>query len=416
MQGTASGTLPVPRPGAIPPAPQIPRATPPMGLALRTIPRSPPIPSAQHKPSLAGRIVGDRYGVRGVISEGGMGVVYEAEHLTIGKLVAVKVLHPRHAQDREAISRLRHEARVAGTLGHPNICAIYDMGRLDDGSPYLVLERLHGETLAQRLARGGRQPPADMVDIMLQVLSALAAAHQRGVVHRDLKPDNIFLSQREGMRPVPKLLDFGISRADDIEDTMADQKGAELAAGTPYYMAPEQARGDRQFDARVDLWAAGVVLYEGLTGQRPFQAKNFNALLVEITSAAPRPMIEHDPSLSPGLCQVVEKAMAKEPDARYQSALDFQSSLRSYKDLEVSAPRQRLPILLNEQTSDDVDATHVFSRADMMRAVTPEVALEEAPTPIYSPADLVPLDDERTTIVETPPFLAEASPTPEGKR
>jgi serine/threonine-protein kinase len=347
------------------------RTTPSAG-----IPAVPPARPPALTAGLSGRVIGDRYGVTAVIGEGGMGVVYEAEHLAIGKLVAVKVLHPRHAKDPEAISRLRHEARVAGTLGHPNICAIYDMGRLDDGSPYLVLERLHGETLAQRLARGGRLETADMVDVMLQVLSALAAAHQRGVVHRDLKPDNIFLSRRDGMRPVPKLLDFGISRADDIDDTVADRNGT-LDAGTPYYMAPEQARGDRQFDARVDLWSAGVVLYEGLTGRRPFAARNYNALLVEILGIPPRPLRDHDPSLSPGLQRVVDRALAKDRDQRYLSAIEFQNALRSHKDLEDEPPRRVVPILVNETTTDDVDGTHVFSRIDM------GLVADDAETPIY---------------------------------
>jgi serine/threonine protein kinase len=341
---------------------------------------------------LAGRVLGDRYRVTGVIAEGAMGVVYEAEHLALGKRVALKVLHPRHAQDREAISRLRHEARVAGTLGHPNICAIYDMGRLDDGSPYLVLERLHGETLAQRLAREGRLSPGDMVDILLQVLSALAAAHQRGVVHRDLKPDNIFLSQREGMRPVPKLLDFGISQADDIEDSLTDRTGSLLGSGTPFYMAPEQARGDRQFDGRVDLWAAGVVLYEGLTGQRPFQAKNYNALLVEILSVPPRTILEHDASLSVGLSRVVDKALAKHPDDRYQAAIDFQDALRSCKDVEANAQRGVLLFLVNEQTNDDADSTHVYSRLDIDLS---EPAAEDESSIL----------DEEQTLEDAPAFL-----------
>jgi serine/threonine protein kinase len=370
------------------------------------VPGRAPLPSA----GLAGRVIGERYGVTSLIGEGGMGVVYEAEHLAIGKLVAVKVLHPRHAQDREAVSRLRHEARVAGTLGHPNICAIYDMGELDDGSPYLVLERLHGETLAQRLTRG-RLATVDMVDIMLQVLSALAAAHQLGVVHRDLKPDNVFLSQREGMRPVPKLLDFGISRADNIDDTMADPTGELLAAGTPFYMAPEQARGDRQFDERVDLWSAGVVLYEGLTGQRPFQARNYNALLVEILSTAHRSLREHDAALSKGLGVVVDKALAKNRDERFLSALEFQNALRAYRELEEEAPRKMMPIFVNEPTTDDVDATHVFSRLDMSFS---GFSAEEAPTPIYNSSGAAPVDqpgepiDDERTIIDPPTFLNEA--------
>ena len=412
----------VPR-SVIPPSPTIPRSMAPMGVP-RTGPRTTPsmgvprqVPAApgprtppssaptQGGASLVGRVIGDRYGVSAVIGAGGMGVVYEAEHLTIGKLVAVKVLHPSKAQNREAVSRLRHEARVAGTLGHPNICAVYDMGRLDDGSPYLVMERLHGETLAERIARLRRLAAPDMVDIMLQVLSALAAAHQRGVVHRDLKPENIFLSQRAGIRPVPKLLDFGISKAEDIEDTVADPTGALLSAGTPYYMAPEQARGDRGIDWRVDLWAAGIVLYEGLTGQRPFVANTYTALLVQILSMAHRPIREQDGELSVGLSRVVDKALAKRPDERYQSALEFQSALRGYKDRELDVVPRSVPILFTDH-GEDTDATTVFHRIDAQVQVLSQAAPEEELTPICGPGGEEPVDDERT-VVETPAFLNE---------
>jgi eukaryotic-like serine/threonine-protein kinase len=315
--------------------------------------------------TLIGRIIGDRYGVKALIGEGGMGEVYEAEHLAMGRLVAVKVLNANRSQDPEAVSRLRHEARVAGTLGHPNICAIYDMGRLDDGSPYLVMERLHGETLAQRLERETRLPVDELLDIMVQVLSALSVAHQRGVIHRDLKPDNIFLARREGSRPLPKLLDFGISKSEDIEETMADLTAKTVAAGTPFYMAPEQARGDR-VDHRVDLWATGIILYECLSGQRPFDARNYNALLVQILTAAPRPLGAIQPDVPSALARIVEKALSKSPDDRYQSALDIQSGLRAVNLIEVTAskvPATRKPTLGSDLTNDDPDGTFVFSRA-----------------------------------------------------
>jgi serine/threonine-protein kinase len=320
---------------------------------------------------MIGRVIGERYGVTALIGEGGMGEVYEAKHLGIGRLVAIKVLNPSRAHDQEAISRLRHEARVAGTLGHPNICAVYDMGRLDDGSPYLVMERLHGETLAQRLLREARLPVDDLVDVVVQVLSALAAAHQRGIVHRDLKPDNIFLSQREGMRPVPKLLDFGISKSEDMEETMAELSSQTVAAGTPFYMAPEQARGDRRLDHRVDLWATGIILYECLTGQRPFDARNYNALLVQIQTAAPRALRELQPDVPVGLERLVERALSKAPEERFQSAIDLQTALRAVNLVggpaaaieRVPTPR---PVLASDPTSgEDPDATFVFSRAAM---------------------------------------------------
>ena len=349
--------------------------------------------------SLIGRVIGDRYGVKALIGEGGMGEVYEAEHLAMGRLVAVKVLNADRAQDPEAVSRLRHEARVSGTLGHANICAIYDMGRLDDGSPYLVMERLHGETLAQRLARETRIPVDELLDVMVQVLSALAVAHQRGVIHRDLKPDNIFLARREGSRPLPKLLDFGISKSEDVEETMADLTAKTVAAGTPFYMAPEQARGDR-VDHRVDLWAAGVILYECLSGQRPFDARNYNALLVQILTASPRSLGELQPDVPPALARIVEKALIKSPDERYQSALDIQSALRAVNLIEATlskAPSKRRSMVGSDSTNDDPDGTFVFSRAAiglrdgeptserMPLAPTPPAPVVKEPISVRSP-------------------------------
>ena len=380
---------------------------------------------------MIGRVIGDRYGVTALIGEGGMGEVYEAEHLAIGRLVAVKVLNPKRAQDREAISRLRHEARVAGTLGHPNICAIYDMGRLDDGSPYLVMERLHGETLAQRLLREVRLPIDDLIDVMVQVLSALSAAHQRGIIHRDLKPDNIFLSRRQGMRAVPKLLDFGISKSDDIEETMVDLSGQTVAAGTPFYMAPEQARGERGLDHRIDLWATGIILYECLTGQRPFDARNYNALLVQILSSTPRPLHDVQADVPEALALIVERALQKLPGDRYQTALEVQTALRAVTVAEAKtskmAAKQRRPIA-SEPTSDDSDATFVFSRAAMglrdgeaqsePEPIVPlplgdelPMGLGEAPeveetTGVYMPYSSE--EDERT-MVDEPRFLRDST-------
>jgi serine/threonine-protein kinase len=376
---------------------------------------------------MIGRVIGDRYGVTALIGEGGMGEVYEAEHLAIGRLVAVKVLNPKRAQDREAISRLRHEARVAGTLGHPNICAIYDMGRLDDGSPYLVMERLHGETLAQRLTRETRLPIEDLIDVMLQVLSALSAAHQRGIIHRDLKPDNIFLSRREGMRAIPKLLDFGISKSEDIEETMADLTGQTMAAGTPFYMAPEQARGDRGLDHRIDLWATGIILYECLSGQRPFDARNYNALLVQILSATPRPLHEIQPDVPAALEQIVERALRKLPADRFQTALEVQTALRAVNLTDAATskmPAKRRPIA-SDPASDDSDATFVFSRA-AIGLRDGEMAPESEPAPVAPPPVVAPVEppeaeettgvympytdeeDERT-MVDEPRFLRDSS-------
>ena len=280
--------------------------------------------------SLIGRVVSDKYGVKGIIGEGGMGAVYEAEHLQIGRMVALKVLHPVNARRSDAVARFHHEARVAGSIGHPNICEIYDVGKLPEGSPYLVMERLYGETLADRILKEGALPFPDAIDITMQVLSALVAAHAKGVVHRDIKPENIFLSQRVGVAPVAKLLDFGISKVGDDEDLHLTRTG--MVMGTPYYMAPEQARGDRTIDQRVDLYAVGVIIYESLTGRRPFTAPNYNALLVHILSSTPKPMREIRPALPAGFDKIVEKALAKNREQRFQSAKEFLDALAALRD------------------------------------------------------------------------------------
>ena len=445
LQEAGPGLL-LPRPTRIVAAATIPRAGGQLGASRtagppdRSMLGRAPVPVPQN--GMIGRVIGERYRVTALLGEGGMGEVYEAEHLAIGRLVAIKVLNPDRAQDQEAISRLRHEARVAGTLGHPNICAIYDMGRLDDGSPYLVMERLHGETLAQRLVRETRLTVEDLIDVMVQVLSALAAAHQRGIIHRDLKPDNIFLSRREGMRPVPKLLDFGISKSEDVEETMADLSGQTMAAGTPFYMAPEQARGDRRLDHRVDLWAMGIMLYECLSGQRPFDAPNYNALLVQIQTAAPRALREVQPAVPAGLERIVERSLRKAPEERFQSAMEVQTALRSGNLLEVTIERMppMRPVIASEPTSDEADATFVFSRAAMglrdgepvsqcsfepvSQRVPEPVALTPTPPPVEvappavetvepdeTTSDYAPFtdDDNERTMVDEPRFLRDST-------
>jgi len=298
----------------------------------RIIPAVQPIPSRKApKPQrdLVGRVIGDKYGVTNIIGQGGMGTVYEAEHLAIGRLVAVKVLQEQHAGKKEAISRLQHEARVVGTLGHPNICEIYDMGRLPDGSPYLVMERLHGESLATKIEREGPVAPTVLIDIMVQVLSALASAHDKGVIHRDLKPDNIFLSARAGVPPLAKLLDFGISKASGIDDTAVNLTRTGMVMGTPYYMAPEQARGDRALDQRVDLWAVGVILYEALSARRPFIARNYNALLVQILTTRHRPVQELHPGVPHSLASLIDSALSKDRENRPDSARSLQAQLEA---------------------------------------------------------------------------------------
>jgi len=369
---------PVPRAGSVPrvvaPAsvPSI-HGRPTSGSAGARRPAEP----ASRRPErrdLVGHVIDEKYRVKALLGEGGMGAVYEAEHIAIGRVVAVKVLHPKHAQQSDSVARLKHEARIAGSIGHPNICEVYDLGRLDDGAPYLVMERLIGETLDQRIKREGALPERDVVDVMMQVLSALTAAHGKAIIHRDLKPENVFLVRKLGMPPIAKLLDFGISKEVD-EDTASDLTMPGIVMGTPYYMAPEQARGDRGLDHRVDLWAVGVILYESLTGRRPFVARNYNALLVQILTSKHRPLSEVRPGITRGLERIVDKALAKLREDRFQTAAEFQESLRRSLEPEPPPPSRRQPPAPTKMSfsEDEEDETMVlsFSRKDLGLPIAP---------------------------------------------
>ncbi len=283
-------------------------------------------PTRDLQRELLGQTIGGRYKVKGVLGEGGMGTVYDAEHLGLSRQVAIKVLSPSQAKKKVAVKRFQQEARAAGAIGHPNICEVYDLGLLDDGSPYLVMEKLVGQTLAERIAKEGGLPFDDVVEVVSQVLSGLVAAHEKGIVHRDIKPENIFLARRLGCPPIIKLLDFGVSKMMPEFQTgeeALDLTRTGMVMGTPYYMSPEQARGERNLDGRVDVYACGVVMYEAIAGKRPFLAPNYNALLLAIINTTPRSIREVRPATPPELEAVIKRAMAKSRGDRYASAKEM---------------------------------------------------------------------------------------------
>lgn len=280
---------------------------------------------------LTGQVVGGRYRIKGVLGEGGMGTVFDAEHLGLTREVAIKVLSPTQAKKKVAVKRFQQEARAAGGIGHPNICEVYDLGLLDDGSPYLVMEKLVGQTLAERIAKEGGLPFEDVIDIVSQVLSGLVAAHDKGIVHRDIKPENIFLARRIGCPPIVKLLDFGVSKMMpefQVGEDALDLTRTGMVMGTPYYMSPEQARGERNLDGRVDVYACGVVMYEALAGRRPFLAPNYNALLLAIISTRPPRLREVRAATPPALEAIIDRAMAKNRADRFSSASAFLRELK----------------------------------------------------------------------------------------
>src|SRR5271170_1041234 len=268
-----------------------------------------------------------------------MGVVYRAEDLKLNRDVALKFLAEDLTRDRFAVGRFEREARAAAAITHPNICTVYEVDEYV-GTPFLAMELLEGTTLKHRI--GEKPVPIDsIVNWAIQITDALEAAHARGIVHRDIKPANLFITQRDQV----KVLDFGLaklvahkSRAGSSWAGRSPALVAELsvsgsATGTPGYMSPEQARGD-ELDARTDLFALGIVLYEMATGKMPFHGKTLGAVIAAILRDVPEPPSELNPDLPVDLQHIIGKALEKDPDVRYQTASDMRADLkRLYRDL-----------------------------------------------------------------------------------
>ncbi len=255
-----------------------------------------------------------------------MGAVHEAEHTFLGRRVAIKVLSAEFAHNAEAVRRFYREAQAAARIGHENICEVTDVGQAGSGEPYIVMQLLQGKSLSAAITESAPFPVGRAVDIASQALDALAAAHAAGIVHRDMKPDNIFLTRVAGRDDFVKLLDFGISKVRVASGrTKLTQEGSVL--GTPQYMAPEQARGETDVDGRADIWAVGVVLFEMLTGRIPFDGDNYNKILFNVMMA-PIPRLR---ALRPGLSAEVEfvvmRAMERDLDRRYRTAAELRDAL-----------------------------------------------------------------------------------------
>ncbi|AKT37051.1 serine/threonine-protein kinase [Chondromyces crocatus] len=264
-----------------------------------------------------GRLLHGRYRILDVIAKGGMGMVYDAIHVGLRRRVAIKTLRTQYAHSKTAIARFHKEAALAGRFGHLNIVEVYDLGTLEDGTPYLVMERLEGETVTERLARERQVPVTLAVDITAQVLSALVVTHAEGILHRDLKPDNLCLVGGERGPLTVKVLDFGVAEA---VNEASNSGTAPTIAGTPAFMAPEQAQGVRDLDVRADIYSVGMILYVMLTGQLPYKAHSPAALLTEIQRVKMiRPRMLR-PDIPPSLDAVAMTAVALNREDRFADA------------------------------------------------------------------------------------------------
>jgi serine/threonine protein kinase/TolA-binding protein len=273
-----------------------------------------------------GSEIDGRYRIVELIGEGGMGKVYLAEHVEIGKRVALKVLHPSYSRMPDLVERFRREARAASKIGHPNIVDVTDSGSTADGSVYFVMEYLEGVELGSVIEREGALDVARALRIGGQISRALAAAHREGIIHRDLKPENIFLITKGGEADVVKVLDFGIAKTTEAEAARERRLTSPgMAMGTPEYMAPEQAAG-RAADARTDVYSLGAIVYEMITGVPPYSGDNFMEILTKKATQDPPPPIEVRIEIPAQVSDVVALSMARDPDKRPQTmeALEYE--------------------------------------------------------------------------------------------
>ena len=283
---------------------------------------------------LIGIALEERYQILREIGRGGMGVVYEAEHVELGKKVAIKVMLDKYANDDEAIARFKREALAASRIGNPHIIDVSHIGAAPDGRPFVVMELLDGKPLAQILQVTGPMQPWRAIIIMRQVLRAVGAAHAKGIIHRDLKPDNIFIVNRDDEHDFVKLLDFGISKIVDTAEQIAATRltTTGMVMGTPLYMAPEQAMG-APAERGVDIYACGVILFEMLAGRPPFDETNYNMLVAKLLTASPPYLSDLRPGLPASLVVAVHRALEKDPDHRYATAEAFAQALPTDKSI-----------------------------------------------------------------------------------
>ena len=340
-----------------------------------------------------GTIVDGKYRIVRLLGSGAMGAVYEGENVRIQRRVAIKTLHADLTRKRDAVMRFEREAQAAGRIGSEHIVEVLDVGELPDGGRYLVMEYCDGTTLGERLKARGRLAPSEIVPILVQLLAGLAAAHDKGIIHRDLKPANVFLlKHRNGQPDFVKILDFGVSKFSVLGEE-ASMTATGMVLGTPFYMAPEQAKGSRDVDLRSDLYAVGVILYECLTGQVPYNAATFNELLFKIVLEAPPPPERFAPDLDPHLSHVLRKAMAHEPRERYQSALELQHALGEW--LARSSSAGRLPAVAPPKAIGPggtmmIDAHAVLAKAGVPGPWGPAPPAPPAPQADFTSTRLLP--------------------------
>lgn len=279
--------------------------------------------------NLEDRVIAGRYRIVSKFGEGGMGSVWRAEHLTLGSEIAIKLIDPTVAKHPEVRARFMREAQAAAQLRSPHVVQILDYG-IDEDTPFIAMELMEGESLADRLEHGGRLSPVDTSRIVTEVARALGKAHEAGIVHRDLKPDNIFLVKNDDVE-IAKVLDFGVAKVTAFGSESAGMTSTGAVLGTPYYMSPEQAEGLKDLDHRTDLWALAVIAYECLLGVRPFVGDTLGAVFLSICTR-PKPTPSLVSEVPPGFDAWFDKGTSRVVADRFTTARELAQALRGVCD------------------------------------------------------------------------------------
>ncbi len=307
-----------------------------------------------------GHTIGN-YKVTAKLGEGGMGVVYLAEHPVIGKKVAMKAIHPELSKNADVVSRFITEAKAVNQIGHEHIVDIADFGNTPEGEFYFVMEYLQGESLSDRLKREKRIPVSQAMSIGAQIADALNASHQQGIIHRDLKPENIFLCNRGAGRDFVKVLDFGLAKLTQNDQKVTHKTRTGSVMGTPYYMSPEQCEGKTEIDYRADIYSLGVLLFEMLTGKVPFGGEGYGEIIVKHVTMPPPSVRSVVPELPDYLDPIMYRILAKDRDQRFQTMSDLREALLDPERYASSAPDVGIP----EDLSGIARAAAPMARAEL---------------------------------------------------
>ena len=346
-----------------------------------------------------GETLAGKYLIEELIKSGGMGSVYRGKHILMDKRVAIKVLRPSLAMDDAVVARFSREAKAASRISHPHAVNVTDFGESENGVVFLVMEYLDGQTLKEIIKKEGAMPLDRTIEIVRQVSGALDAAHEQGVIHRDLKSDNIMLSETNGGEWA-KVLDFGIAKIQQPDGAGdMDVTAANLVIGTPQYMSPEQCSHSGPIDARSDVYSLGIIVYEMLAGRVPFSGESPTVIMMKQVQDEPPSILEARPDLPAGIASVITRALAKQPVDRFQSAGDLSRALAEVSQTEgdsvlVAAPAT-MPNMAVIPPADDVDEETVVTPKQPLDEVTVvrrrhDTAVEHLPADAPSPTGVNP--------------------------